>query len=331
MRRLLARCLRSAAMLASVLVGAAAVGAGIQAQETARERASARIPGRVLTVDRMRLHLDCRGQGTPTFVLEAGATGFAASWAWVQQELGRTNRVCAYDRAGLGWSGPAPGRFDPIASAEQLRALLREGGERGPYVLVGHSLGGALASIYAARFPSEVQALALVDPPHPDLLAAMPEEVRRSYRRFTSDLRLGARLASFGVMRIVRPFSAPAASLPPAARAEAAIFEASPAHLGRSYEELRRWPEISDAFRATLGHVRAPTLIIAADRPTADRDTRFLKMSRALDHDLALRTRGRVAVVPGSDHFSIILDKAHARTLSGLLRLAAASAPAPSA
>lgn len=59
-------------------------------------------PGAFHQVDGAALYLDCRGAGGPTILLEAGATGFAETWSWVQADLARDHRVCAYDRAGLG-------------------------------------------------------------------------------------------------------------------------------------------------------------------------------------------------------------------------------------
>ena len=65
-------------------------------------------PGKLVDIGGRRLHLHCTGSGSPTVVLEAGASAFAIDWALVQPEIAKTNRICSYDRAGSGWSDPDP-------------------------------------------------------------------------------------------------------------------------------------------------------------------------------------------------------------------------------
>lgn len=108
------------------------------------------------------LYLDCRGIGSPTVVLEAGSGGDSATWAAVHDELATTTRTCAYDRAGRGRSDPRP-RHTLADAAADLDALLAAAGESGRYVVVGHSLGGAYARVFAAAHQGEVVGLVLVD------------------------------------------------------------------------------------------------------------------------------------------------------------------------
>src|SRR5688500_11261242 len=65
-------------------------------------------PGRLIDVGGRRLHMICSGEGSPTVVLEAGASSFAIDWTLVQRDVARTTRVCSYDRAGMGWSDALP-------------------------------------------------------------------------------------------------------------------------------------------------------------------------------------------------------------------------------
>ncbi|HEX8723140.1 MAG TPA: alpha/beta hydrolase [Pyrinomonadaceae bacterium] len=125
-------------------------------------------PGRLLDVGGYRLHINCTGTGGPAVVLVAGAGDFSFDWGPVQPGVSRFARVCSYDRAGLAWSDPGPTPRTMLQDAAELHALLRAAGVRPPYVLVGHSIGGLIARVYAERYPRETAALVLVDPTHED-------------------------------------------------------------------------------------------------------------------------------------------------------------------
>ncbi len=115
-----------------------------------------------------QLYLDCRGAGQPTVVLEAGSGSDSSTWSAVHDELATTTRTCAYDRAGRGRSDPIERHTLSDATAE-LAALLDVAGEPGPYVLVGHSLGGAYVRVFAAANRAHVIGIVLVDTFDPDL------------------------------------------------------------------------------------------------------------------------------------------------------------------
>jgi pimeloyl-ACP methyl ester carboxylesterase len=111
-----------------------------------------------------RLNLYCIGTGTPTVVFEAGGFDGAFTWALVQPAIAARTRACSYDRAGLGYSDPSPRPPTPANVVDDLHALLGKAGIDGPIVLVGHSLGGFNAKLYAATYPQQVAGLVLVDP-----------------------------------------------------------------------------------------------------------------------------------------------------------------------
>jgi pimeloyl-ACP methyl ester carboxylesterase len=133
-----------------------------------------RPPGRMVDVGGYRLHLHCRGSGHPAVVFEAGLGGFSIDWIFVQALLERDTEVCAYDRAGYGWSdsGPSPRDSDHIAG--ELALLLRNAGLQPPYVLVGHSFGGYNVGMFAKLHGRDVAGIVLVESSHPDQLERMP-------------------------------------------------------------------------------------------------------------------------------------------------------------
>jgi pimeloyl-ACP methyl ester carboxylesterase len=120
-------------------------------------------PGRLIDIGGYRLHLNCAGSGSPTIVLAAGAGDYSVDWALVQPRMATETRVCSYDRAGEAWSDPGPMPRTMAQEAYELQALLDRGGERAPYVLVGHSFAGLTMRIFAQRYPADVAGVVLVD------------------------------------------------------------------------------------------------------------------------------------------------------------------------
>jgi pimeloyl-ACP methyl ester carboxylesterase len=124
------------------------------------------------------LHLDCSGQGSPTVVLEAGLGDSSLVWGLVQPKLATTTRVCSYDRSGTAWSHGAGPQHGLSRAAEDLDSLLRISGEHSPYLLVGHSWGGWLITVYARRHLESVAGIVLVDSSvgfDPPVIEKMPE------------------------------------------------------------------------------------------------------------------------------------------------------------
>src|SRR5918912_1497138 len=154
---------RTLAALFGLLVVLGLIGASYEAIAAAGDARSYPPPGQLVDVGGYRLHIQCVGTDSPTVVLDAGLSGSSLDWSLVQPELGRTTRVCAYDRAGMGWSDPGPQSRTPRQIAGELHTLLTKAGIAGPYVLVGHSLAGKNVRLFALSHPEEVAAMVLVD------------------------------------------------------------------------------------------------------------------------------------------------------------------------
>lgn len=195
-------------LLAPVLAVLAATAVGAAAQDVTGNRFQQDhpAPGRTYSVGDHRLHLDCRGTGGPTAVLFNGMGEFSASWARVGRQVGATSRVCTYDRAGQGWSDDVGRPQDGLAAAADLHALLAAAGEHGPYVLVGHSIGGPYALTYAARYPGDVAGMVLLDSSSPRQFTEMPAYPLQ-YQLMRRGLALLPTLARIGLGPAVAPSS----------------------------------------------------------------------------------------------------------------------------
>jgi pimeloyl-ACP methyl ester carboxylesterase len=124
-------------------------------------------PGRLISVGSHKLHLLCKGNASwPTVVIEQGAGEPSRLWWLLQDQIAAFAHVCTYDRAGYGFSEPAPlGRTIDERAAE-LHTLLTNAAVPGPYILVAHSYGGLIVRAFARRFPAQTAGLVLVDTPH---------------------------------------------------------------------------------------------------------------------------------------------------------------------
>jgi pimeloyl-ACP methyl ester carboxylesterase len=152
--------------LIALLIVAGAIFETVMRQQTAQKYPA---PGKLVDIGDRKIQIDCRGSGSPTVVLESGLDNLGSlSWAKVQDSIAQTTRVCAYSRAGIMWSDPAPGDFDSKRTAQDLHAVLTKAGEHIPWVMVGHSLGGPHIMTFTSLYDKEVAGLVFVDASHPD-------------------------------------------------------------------------------------------------------------------------------------------------------------------
>jgi pimeloyl-ACP methyl ester carboxylesterase len=158
-------------------------------------------PGNLIDVGGFKMHISCMGEGSPTVILEALSGGTSSYWGWVQPEVARTTRVCVYDRAGRGWSEPDPEPITLARTGRNLHTLLTNARVEGPYVLVGHSIGGVYVRQFAAEYPDEVLGLVLVDSSHPNQLERIPG-LRQETKSFMQQSAAFPTLARFGLFRL---------------------------------------------------------------------------------------------------------------------------------
>src|ERR1700674_358224 len=165
-----------AAIIAIIALIAALALAGLCYEQIALARAERGAPpaAEMIDVGGYRLHLKCVGTGSPVVVMDAALAETMHTWDKVWPTAARTTRVCMVDRAGLGWSDAGPLPRTSGRRASELGLLLRRAHVEGPYVLVGHSLGGFNMRIFAGRNRGAVAGIVLVDSGHPDQFRRMP-------------------------------------------------------------------------------------------------------------------------------------------------------------
>lgn len=137
--------------------------------------------GKLVDIGGRSLQIDCRGTGSPTVVFEAGlGNSGSMDWSFVHDAVAKTTRACAYSRAGIMWSEPHVAQEVGSSIAEDLHTLLAKAGETGPFVMVGHSIGGPYTMIFTQYFPTDVAGLVFVDASHPDQTMTF-EAIQESY------------------------------------------------------------------------------------------------------------------------------------------------------
>ena len=196
-------CLRWLGRIVALVLGAMLVGA---IYESIAEAADARAyppPGQLVDVGGYRLHIHCTGTGSPTVVIDAGLSDWSTMWGFVQPEVAKTTQVCTYDRAGMGWSEAGPLPRNARQFAKELHALLQQARLPGPYVLVGHSLGGLTVHVFAHDYPSEVAGLVLIESMSPGQFTPSPTDTPSQSDPQSHAFSILPVLARVGVVRLI--------------------------------------------------------------------------------------------------------------------------------
>jgi pimeloyl-ACP methyl ester carboxylesterase len=288
----------------TTLAALAGVGTVWQRVGETRDRRAFPPPGEFVTLGDTRLHyqLDGTAQTGPTVVLDSGLGSGSSTWDAVAPRVAEFAPVLRFGRPGLGWSAPAVGRPPRTATraAEELRALLDALALPGPYVLVGWSLAGLYARVFAARYPDDIAGVVLVDASHEDL----PELFGDPARWQRGLLRMADALAGVGVARLLGPRLLRAAATQattPAGRARflapenlaasrsRRVFRAMLAETADFAEAQREARDVRDQF--------PPVPLVVISRAT--RDARWTRVQRQLAQ---LTPHGRHMVAHGSRH-----------------------------
>lgn len=267
----------------------------------------------------LSLNLDCRGQGSPTVILDSGLGVPAIGWNPVQTEVAKFTRVCSYDRAGYGWSDGTALPRTSSEIAKELHALLEASGEKGPYILVGHSFGGYNIRVYNGAYPGEVAGMVLVDASHEDqnerMSATLQTFMKKTMEEMKSQQKLAPLLLRFGVVRFTQRNQGEGPGVSKEFGQEMLYLQRQEKFIEAAASELGAFEESAKEVRAS-GNLGDKPLIVLTAGKSADESQLppgFPKKEFEAFHDEVwvkelqvkesqLSTRGNRIMVPDSDH-----------------------------
>ena len=265
---------------------AALTGAIYEWLATRRDLAATPPPGRLVDIGGHRLHIWCTGNGTPAVILDSGLGGSSPDWGFVQPEVARFTRVCAYDRAGMGYSDPGPSPRTARRIASELADLLAHSGIAGPVVLVGASIAGFDVRVFASDHPERAAGLVLVDASHEDQAHDVPRMAR-----------LVPLLSTIGVLRLFGvSFGQRIESLAPSVRQFARATGFRAAGYQAAADEIIHVRESASEVRSSRRTLTIPVLVITGGRG-ADENWRQLQRDQA-----SLSERGCLMIAEQSGH-----------------------------
>jgi pimeloyl-ACP methyl ester carboxylesterase len=233
-------------------------------------------PGRLVDIGGgRRMQIECRGAGTPTVLFETGLDYFGElAWAKVYGRVAEFTRACAYSRAGIVWSDDKPGPHDGLGAARDLHATLAAAGEKGPFVLVGLSLGGPYSTIYTGLYGDQVAGLVYVDASHPDQLKRFEAVLGEKQADGKSAIQAAGKWVSWtGIPRLVasrarNSHGETIGSMLPKAREIALAFFAT--SLGPMVSEREAMPATLDEAGAYRNLGTRPVVVLTHGKPTPD-------------------------------------------------------------
>lgn len=280
-------------------------------------------PGKLVDIGGRKMHIDCRGAGSPTVILESGlGTGGTTDWTLVHDEIASFTRTCAYDRAGIMWSDAKDTPQDAAAVTEDLHKLLKGAGISDPLVLVGHSIGGPYTRTYVGKYGEQVAGLVMVDPSHPDQIARLGKVVSIDVhpKRASTLIHTAKALAWTGIVRfVIARGDKPQARTPAETKRLGDALAKSAAYASTSIRgsasELDGFDRTMDQARAVHSFGNRPLIVLTAMAPMtpeqlkglgmkAEDGARFKQEWKTLHTEqAAFSTRGRQQIVPDATHY----------------------------
>lgn len=275
--------------------------------------------GKLIDIGGRRIHVNASGRGACVVLFESGIAATCLNWTIVARGVSEFARVITYDRAGFGWSDPAPHHCTALDAAQDLNAVLDALDIREPIIIVAHSFGGLIARIFQQKHPKRVAGLILVDP----VVRAEWQELTPRLAHGVRLSRRGATLARMGVVRLgLKLLMSGSRSIPKLmARASAgrgaSVTERLTGEVRKMPQEL--WPAIAwhwsqpKSFQSMADSLEnLPVSVGQLDQTRGLGDLPIIILSAGSangvtlaehDHDARLSTHGEHIVVPNTGHW----------------------------
>jgi len=272
-------------------------------------------PGQLVDVGGYRLHINCTGSGSPTVVIDAGLGDWSTSWGgYVQPEVAKTTRVCTYDRAGMGWSEAGPLPRDAAQFAKELHTLLQNAHIPGPYVMVGHSLGGLPVRVFAHEYSSEVAGVILIESMSPKQFKQSPTEGQAQSESRSQPFSLQAALARFGVIRLLVKLPGIAPSVPANEEAYYPLY-IRPQSFQATTDEAQGMPAAGVQAAAVKSFGDLPLIVLTArlnnNQDWQERQTELLQLSSNSQHLFAENSGHNIQVEEPDAAVAAIVQMVH--------------------
>ncbi len=276
-------------------------------------------PGQMVDIGSYSLHLYCTGDpaAVPVVVVSPGSNSSVAQWPLVQPGVAEFARICIYDRLGSGWSFGAPQGQTYQEESQDLHTLLHNAGEAGPYVLAGHSMGGAVMQVYASLYPQDVAGLVMVDAVTRGMDARYPEKY---FQSLLASRQTVSGLATPGLFRLMNWFGLyrtmpPLEKLPPDLRATAYALEVNSRMGAHMRSVVDRQAERDAQFESAGLLPNVPMIVLVRGHSdlegSLDAETvqQVEQAWREAQAELASQTPdGRLVIAENSGH-NIIIDQ----------------------
>lgn len=256
------------------------------------------------------------GDHGPAVVFLAGLGNSALSFSWILPLLAADSRAVAVDRPGLGGSGALAGQADAGAAADAVASAMDSAG-LDHAVLVGHSYGGLVARVFAARYPGRCRGLVLVDAAHEDQFERFPGAWRFAARLMLYQHVWFRWVGRFALLRVPGALRSQGYGLPPELQRDFYAELATNTHRAAAAAEARAWGVTRAAARASTDLGSTPLVVLATDQWPKP----LVPVWIGLQSELAARsTRGKLRVIAGANHVTIAMSREYAPVVAAAIQ-----------
>lgn len=262
-------------------------------------------PGQIIQVGDHKMHIYCTGDnknGNPTVILEAGGGDNYTTWHRVQPEISKYTKACSYDRSGIGFSEGTKDERTNDDVVMELESLLKNANVNGPYIMVGHSMGGFYTRLYTKRNINQVKGLIQIDPSIEEMAKLDEGDTPMIVRAQSSVIEF---LFRIGVARIVMHINPGIANIDKDVAKTEIAFKSTmykdKNKYGDGYKTFDNIQEIESA--SNFGNL--PVVVFSADQSEAQAVAAYGEQVKGWHPDLAKRlsNNSKYIMVNNSSHF----------------------------